>query len=607
MPNVIDHFMWGYQPHFRASQELAAKELLGRLDERLQPEVFLVGILDDDRPDRYPACVEPEHDHWIASQAFDGAKARAAVLLPTYPESKLLHSHPLSQQMHDESLRRRSVHDAIIEVLERNVPPGRDLEFFLSWPQKLDGYLVCVVMVLLKEQLAWHRHLQTRVVPLHEYRNVSVTRSLLDAAISILLEEAADQLTKPEPGRFFDRRDTDELVRAAGRQLAMDVAFRADSHELEGFHGFFSACNTISSLKYEQAVGHGTLVIARKDHPAVRPVIRFKGELHLRRFRGARKLLELASHGLALHTNSDSVFSLARYEQLQVETEDLFVVNFLGHYHWELKYNDKILMRVRYEQPYLPRISNHQLRLGWDIPRIFPDASSEDAELLKSLARTAEEEKHGTMLLISADAAGEARRLSSQATLLEPLRLSTDLLPNLTPIDGAVLLDQHGFCHAIGVILDGLATNGGDPSRGARYNSALRYVGTSEIPCLAVVVSEDGGVDLVPNLRPPISRALVEESLSLLAAASSGDVINRGFYSQALKNLSALRFYLLKQDCDKANQAVERAEAILERENPMAIRIVWEPFKANPEMNPDFYYSERIAESRRCGLTRECT
>ena len=50
-------------------------------------------------------------------------------------------------------------------------------------------------------------------------------------------------------------------------------------------------------------------------------------------------------------------------------------------------------------------------------------------------------------------------------------------------------------------ILDGLATEKGDSSRGSRYNSAVRYVESSRYACLAIVVSEDGLIDLLPPLK----------------------------------------------------------------------------------------------------------
>jgi DNA integrity scanning protein DisA with diadenylate cyclase activity len=77
--------------------------------------------------------------------------------------------------------------------------------------------------------------------------------------------------------------------------------------------------------------------------------------------------------------------------------------------------------------------------------------------------------------------------------------MTPSVLRLVTNIDGAVLIEPSGMCHAIGAILDGLATEKGDSSRGSRYNSALRYVNSSKYPVLAVVVSEDGWIDLLPS------------------------------------------------------------------------------------------------------------
>ena len=596
MRHTIDHFMWGYQLHFRTMQEVATKELLKRLHIQVTPEVFLVGILYDDRKDRYPACVEPEHDYWIDSSAFDDVKNHASEILPTYPESQMFHSHPVADQLHRDNLLRRSIHDAILNILEDATE--REVEFFISVPQKVEGYYVSAVIALPRALVSEQRHLRTGTIPLHEYRNISVAVSLLDAAISELLAEAADRLSKPEPGRFSDRRDMDELIRAAGRRFTVDIAYRADSNPVGGYHGFFSACNTISSLKYESSVGHGRIVLGRRDHPAVTPVVNFASDLRLSQYRGARKLLELASHGLALHCNSDIVFSLVKNIQDNVTTEDLFVVNFLGHYHWEVTYNSKVLMRVQYEQPYLPKPADYEERLDWDIPRKFVDVTQADIDLIKSLVRVAEKEKHGTMLVISSDARNEAERLSAQATLLQPTQLSSETLPSLTPIDGAVLLDQHGCCYAIGVILDGLATTSGDPARGARYNSALRYVSSTAHACIAIVISEDGGADIIPNLRPPIRREALEKAITSLLEIASGTTISRRRYFEAFERASSLSFYFLPKDCEEVNKAVAHAESVLEREDPMAVRFVRSPFKPNPKMDPELYYEEVIQQRR---------
>ncbi|MCW5199950.1 hypothetical protein VU05_04500, partial [Desulfobulbus sp. F1] len=92
----IKYFMWGYQPHFRISQEFTCERLFKLLDEQFAPEIFLVGILTEERNDRYPACVEPENDFWIHSDEFNKVLEMAEKILQGYPERQLRQSHPLA-------------------------------------------------------------------------------------------------------------------------------------------------------------------------------------------------------------------------------------------------------------------------------------------------------------------------------------------------------------------------------------------------------------------------------------------------------------------------------------------------------------------------------
>lgn len=77
----------------------------------------------------------------------------------------------------------------------------------------------------------------------------------------------------------------------------------------------------------------------------------------------------------------------------------------------------------------------------------------------------------------------------------------SELLTELSSIDGAVLVDWEGNFWACGVILDTTAAKG-DISRGSRYNSARSYVAWAQAryvksSLLGVVVSEDGMVDFL--------------------------------------------------------------------------------------------------------------
>ena len=76
--------------------------------------------------------------------------------------------------------------------------------------------------------------------------------------------------------------------------------------------------------------------------------------------------------------------------------------------------------------------------------------------------------------------------------------ISQSLISHLSNIDGAILISPEGIIYAFGVILDGQASKNGNSARGARYNSAIRYVDekSRKVNCLALIVSEDGYVDL---------------------------------------------------------------------------------------------------------------
>ena len=94
-------------------------------------------------------------------------------------------------------------------------------------------------------------------------------------------------------------------------------------------------------------------------------------------------------------------------------------------------------------------------------------------------------------------------------------------------VDGAVILGPDGRCHAFGVILDGDASAGqGDPARGSRYNSAVRYQRTRATRSLLVVISDDGTVDLIPHLKPRKHREEVEAAVNDFLTSCDADPVD---------------------------------------------------------------------------------
>jgi hypothetical protein len=163
---------------------------------------------------------------------------------------------------------------------------------------------------------------------------------------------------------------------------------------------------------------------------------------------------------------------------------------------------------------------------------------------------------HGSMIVVAADAAEEAKRLTAQGTSIEPTLVTTELLSRVSGIDGTTVLDPHGICHAMGVILDGVATPDRTPSRGSRFNSGLRYVNSGNARRLAIIVADDDTVDIIPLLRPRIKRNDVELNVSKLERATLDN------YHKPRNWLEENCFYLNGEQCERVNAALDRIEAL---------------------------------------------
>ena len=138
--------------------------------------------------------------------------------------------------------------------------------------------------------------------------------------------------------------------------------------------------------------------------------------------------------------------------------EDLFTVYFRRKFVWDLAHANWTMMHVRFGQPELkvPGFNRHQFET--DAPRTLDGISTDAVKHLADLIGQLASGSHGALLIISADAQAEASRLKAQGMPVTPFRLTADNISWATSIDGAVLADFDGTCYAIGVILDGMAS-----------------------------------------------------------------------------------------------------------------------------------------------------
>jgi len=317
--------------------------------------------------------------------------------------------------------------------------------------------------------------------------------SLLHAAAQEFLQDCSRALRESDTDddRPVLDRDYNEVLRAAGRSFMLGAA--------AGTHGLYDACNGIAALRHEGDEGVGTMLVARRHHPAIVPVLTLESPVSLRDHRRIRKLLELSEDRTALVSDATDVFGLGYLVPPEDPAfEPLFVVHFTRHYSWELTHDGQVMMKVVSNTPRLPQGRVDAENFARAVRRVFSRLDMGTIDYLWELTQRATEQTNGTILVISEGAAQEAARLTRQCFRVAPRLMTPSVLRLVTNIDGAVLIDPYGTCYAIGAILDGLATEKGDSSRGSRYNSALRYVESSRYACMAIVVSEDGLIDLLP-------------------------------------------------------------------------------------------------------------
>jgi hypothetical protein len=492
--------LWEDEAPFCISTDGAARSVFSMLDDRLNPRVFFVGFgLTDSRlPFRCSGVVPTECGY--APDVFASLQPTINSIRVTLPRGTDLLSW-LGKTGHARKgpLLRLS---SEIQLFLNERPESQGWLSFCSIPVLMGDYLVCSVLQMDLDVYVSHPFLSAFMVDRLSHGGMP---SLIAAVAEEFLETCEHELSVENPGNSVRtwRRDAAEIVRGGGRRL-MTFPIAAAGRERDP-SGVFSSLDIISSQRYEGEVGSGRLVLARRGHENLAATISLREAVNLDDHRAVRKLLQLSSGNLPLLSDTAACYGLGTVSpQYDPEREDLFVVSFVKHHTWQLRHDDDVLMHVANGTPGFLHADFPATKLEAELQRLFA-MTPEQAKPLLDLAEDVAREPHGSMLVISANdaAAAEATRLGicNQATAIDPCQLAEDVLQRLTRIDGAVLVDLEGRCHAIGVILDGVATDRGSRARGARYNSALRYIETRDKAAVSVVKSEDGMIEVITRAR----------------------------------------------------------------------------------------------------------
>lgn len=573
----IDQLMWGYQEHFQIGLKFLAEKVLETLGAEFELKTFLVGVLvaDDQRASSSPAhsvCVQPEEDEQLV-HLFATLRDDVVAAYGGHEMHKMLYSDPETMREKPERIWNILVREQIETILHPQ-DASQGVRSFVGDPVRIGEHRVAPVIQVAEAVFRSYPPLQRASTT--QYR---IAQSLIHAAISAILGESRRQMQLPNPGRGIDNgsRNADELANLAAESLLRAPGLLI-AREMPDFD-LYRVLNEISLMRYERGEGIGSMLLIDGAHPKLRYVFRLEKAVPLRDARWARKILEMASAYITVIADTRQIHGVGKLdESYDPKAEEAFWIDFVGHHQWDFRKGEQILMRTRYGRPRLPQEAIGKARFIDNLERQFNKC---DGATLWSLFNILLSQGRGAMLMIAEDAAAEARRLADQGAVVEPTLGNADLIASATRIDGSILVDPMGVCHAIGIILDGPASDLCSAARGSRYNSAIRYVGASDRARVAIVISDDRTIDIHPLLRRRIARDLVERQLVALETATIDD-----FY-QPRKFIDENRFYLTPTQCDRANAALERINKL-----PAPVgRIRWTttPLTPDPSMDEGYY------------------
>lgn len=575
---TISLFMWGYQHLFRHRIEYLARDVFKGLGVSVDAMALLVGVCRPGHANRNPVCVEPEDGGWPLS-LFDGLVDSVDDVYSKHHLQDMFFGDEPSMRDKPEWMRRDSVTTAVNRAL-MSYDEGQGVRSFVGQARPVGDFYVTPVIQVPEALFRQFPPLKERARR-DKFDREGGYVSLIHAALATVLDEATSALQGPEPGRSLggEMRKADEIVRLAAKAFMHTPGLAISDRYM--YADLFDRLNLISSLLYEGARGVGRLLLTNPKHPDIEYILRFQMPAPIHDPRWTRKVLQLAGPSAALVSDSEHVYGLGRLlSSHDPKDQSIFAVDFLDHYNWELRSGGLVLLRSLYGEPTLPREIIEADAFISNLARMFPASTETSRSQIWQLFNAAAHQKMGCMIVIAEDAELEATRLKTQSTKIHPVKLSVELLRQVSAIDGSILIDPQGYCHAIGVILDGLANDKCTPSRGSRFNSAVRYIRSGSVRRLAIVVSEDGTVDIVPLVRPRQSRKELGDYVRALTAASVQD------YHASINWLDSRRFYLNAQQCADINAVLARLEEI--QPEVGEIRILHSPFTADPEFDDSY-------------------
>lgn len=269
----------------------------------------------------------------------------------------------------------------------------------------------------------------------------------------------------------------------------------------EGIRDVYNVISSLAIQTYESQGNCGTLAIVEDEDIEKGSIVKYAKPIPMtfKAIRQIRKVLEIANSEWDILVSKERIIGMGK----NVPNRGKIV--FIKPGCWNVVINNEIQFSATANR-FSIVVSPEDVPFREKFIECFNKSGKWD--VIERIIKDAQEQKHGTTIIVSDAAKKEAKRLCNLGYGIAVSPFSGDSISGAikaaTAIDGAVLVDRKGVCYAIGVILDGKAQIEGNPARGARYNSVRNYL-TNDIyvfngvGCMAIIISEDGSTDVITS------------------------------------------------------------------------------------------------------------
>ena len=412
----------------------------------------------------------------------------------------------------------------------------------------------------------------------HSDERIEGPPSLQHAIVAECLSRADAEMYQPDAGS--------RVIGALGGREAI-VASAAESftqylvYLVAGMpNDFLGIMSRGTAQAYEKAEASAPLHMVNSRAAGHELKVPLDTRVSLHDARALRKLLEASDAGFAVIADNRQILGLGSVSSnagsLDVEVR--------GKLDWTLSAQGKTLLRSYAGQVTFPQ---KPTEIGDLEVLASRTVGAGNLERIWQYVEAARNSGHGMMLVVSSEAEAEVRRLGPEAFVMEPRVLEDSEVQRLGAVDGALLIDTEGRCHAFGIVLDGEAIGKGNRARGSRFNSAVRYQRAHSDRAFVVVLSVDGGLDLVPALRPQVSRSEAEAAVDHFCDLCAQDDPDGEDYAEAHGRVEDLAFYFDAEQCERVNQADKKEQE--RRFEAGGISTRQPPFRPDPEMNDSYF------------------